>query len=158
MPKSNKTPAAVLNALMGEYQLNPFSLSKAISLSNSAILQILKGKGKITVPTALRLAKFFGQTAAFWLDLQREVDLEEAEKSKELANVLKGISKVVKPKDKPKAAPKAKAAPKGAKAKPAGKAKKSLADKRKPAKAKAPAKPKAAKKKPAKAPKKAKPE
>ena len=151
MPKS-KTPAAVLIALMEEYQLNPFSLSKAVSLSNSAMLQILKGKGKVTVPTALRLAKFFGQTAAYWLDLQREVDLEEANQNKELSSILKGIGKATKPKAKPaaKAKPLAKTSKKASaksSAKPAKKG--AAADKKKAAKAPA-KKAKPAKKKPAK--------
>ena len=107
MSKSKPTPATVLAALMGEYQLNPFSLSKAIHISNSAMLQILKSKGKIKASTAMRLAKFFGQSAAYWLDLQRDVDLEEAGNNKELTAILKGIGKAVKPKAVPKAAPKA---------------------------------------------------
>ena len=136
MSKSKLTPAAALNVLMRNFMLNPFALSKAIRLSNSAVLQILKGKGKITVPTALRLAKFFGQAPSYWLDLQRDVDLAEAAKNKKLSTVLKGISKVQKPKAKPKAKAPAKGKAK-AKAKPKSKAK---------AKAKAKAKPKAKKK------------
>jgi addiction module HigA family antidote len=93
-----KTPSSVLISQMKEYQLNAFSLSKAINLSNSAVLYILKGKGKITVPTALRLSKLFGQTPAYWLDLQREADLFEAAKDKELLEIVKGISKAKKPK------------------------------------------------------------
>ena len=96
MPKTNQAPAIVLNSLIEKYQLNPFSLSKAISLNYSTVHQILKGKAKITVPTALRLAKFFGQPSVFWLDLQRETDLIEAAKDKKLSAVLKGISKVKK--------------------------------------------------------------
>ena len=108
MPKTEKTPESVLKALMEEYQLTPFALSKAINLSNSAILQISKGKGKITVPTALRFAKFFGQSPTFWLDLQREADLAEAAKDKDLQAIVKGIDKVKKPaaKVKSKSAPK----------------------------------------------------
>jgi len=96
MPKS-QTPASVLQSLMDEYQLNPFSLAKAINLSNSAVRLLVIGKSKVTVPTALRLAKFFGQTPAFWLDLQREADISEASKDQELQNTLKTILKAKKP-------------------------------------------------------------
>ena len=131
MPKTNQSPAIVLNSLIEKYQLNPFALSKAISLNYSTVHQILKGKAKITVPTALRLAKFFGQPSAFWLDLQREEDLIEAAKDRKLAAVLKGISKVKEPtarkpaarkpaKKMPAAKPKAKV--KSAKRKTAAKA------------------------------------
>ena len=120
MPKTEKNPVSVLKSTMEEYQLTAYSLSKAISLSNSAVLQILKGKTKITVPTALRLSKFFDQTPAYWLDLQREADLAEAAKDKDLATVIKGITKAKKP-----------AAQTKAKAKPAKKTAQS--DKRKAA-------------------------
>jgi addiction module HigA family antidote len=96
MPKSAKSPASVLQSLMDEYQLNPFSLSKAINLSPAGTRQLVIGKSKITVPTALRLAKLFGQTPAFWLDLQREADLDEASNDKALQEILKGISKAKK--------------------------------------------------------------
>jgi addiction module HigA family antidote len=131
MPKSKPTPATALIALMGEYMLNPFALSKAISLSNSAILQILKGKGKVTVPTALRLAKFFGQTAGYWLDLQRETDLAEAANNKELSAILNGISKAKKPKALPKSKPAAKPVKKADKAKTAAKAPKAKTTRKK---------------------------
>jgi addiction module HigA family antidote len=96
MPKA-QTPATVLQSLMDEYQLTPFSLSKAINLSNSAVRLIVLGKAKITVTTALRLAKFFGQTPDYWLDLQREADRNEASKDKELQDILKAIPKAKKP-------------------------------------------------------------
>jgi len=97
MAKSSQTPANVLQSLMDEYQLNPFSLSKAIHLSNSAARLLVIGKSKISIPTALRLAKLFDKTPAFWLDLQREADLVEASKDKKLQDILKTISKAKKP-------------------------------------------------------------
>jgi len=121
MPKSTQTPATVLQSLMDEYQLNPFSLSKAVHLSHSAVRLLVIGKSKVTVPTALRLAKFFGQTSAFWLDLQREVDLNEASKDNKLQDILKAITKAKKP-----AAPKPETAKKPVK-------KQTLSDKRKKA-------------------------
>jgi antitoxin HigA-1 len=96
MPKS-QTPATVLQTLMDEYQLNPFSLSKEIHLSHSAVRLLVIGKAKITVSTALRFAKFFGQTPAFWLDLQREADLNEASNDKELQDIIKALPKAKKP-------------------------------------------------------------
>jgi antitoxin HigA-1 len=121
MPKSTQTPASVLQSLMDEYQLNPFSLSKAINLSNSAVRLLVIGEAKVTVPTALRLAKFFGQTPDYWLDLQREADLNEALKNEKFQDILKEITKAKKP-----------AAPKPETDKKPGK-KQSLSDKRKKA-------------------------
>jgi antitoxin HigA-1 len=120
MPKS-QTPATVLQSLMEEYQLNPFSLSKVVHLSHSAVRLLVIGKSKVTVSTALRLAKFFDQTPAFWLDLQREADLNEASKDENLQDILKAITKAKKP-----------AAPKSETAKKPNK-KQTLSDKRKKA-------------------------
>ena len=135
MAKTTKSPAKVLTALMADYQLNPYSLSKAIKLSPSAVRQLAIGKGKITVPTALRLAKFFGQTPSYWLDLQKDEDILAAVKDKKLQTALKGISKVQKPKAKPKAKAGAKKAPARGKKKP--KAVKAAASKRAPARKRA---------------------
>ena len=108
MPKTVKTPASVLIELMEEYQLNTFSLSKELRLSPSSVRQIVVGKGKVSVPTALRLEKFFGKPVSFWVDLQCETDLAEAAKDAELCAALKEISRVKKPAPKPKKAEKVK--------------------------------------------------
>jgi addiction module HigA family antidote len=94
MPKKSlNSPGAVLKSLIDEYQLNPNKLALAIKLNQTTIRQIVLGKAKISVPVALRLAKYFGKTAAFWLDLQTEYDLLQAVQDKELAKVLKDIKK-----------------------------------------------------------------
>ncbi|MDR0447989.1 MAG: HigA family addiction module antidote protein [Treponema sp.] len=98
MAKSNQTPGSVLISLMDKYQLNPYSLAKKINLSASAVRQIAIGQSAISIPTALRLGKFFGPSPDFWLDLQRKADYLEAGKNKKLQGILKGISKVQKPK------------------------------------------------------------
>ena len=111
MPKTGKTPATVLISLMDEYQLNPFSLSKALKLSPSTARLLVTGKSKITVPVALRLAKLFGQKPSFWLDLQKEADLNEAAKDKKLMAAIKNITKAQKPKKPVKTLAKKKAKP-----------------------------------------------
>ncbi len=57
------------------------SISRATGIPASRLTEITKGRRSITAETALRLAKFFGTSAAFWLGLQTEHDLEEAERS-----------------------------------------------------------------------------
>lgn len=42
----------------------------------------MRGSRSITADTAIRLAKFFGTTEAFWLNLQREYDLRQAKQAK----------------------------------------------------------------------------
>ena len=120
MVKSSKTPSSALVSLMEEYGLNPNSLSKEIGLPYATIRMLVFGKAKFSAPTALRLAKFFGNAPAFWLSLQQDADLIEAEKDKKLQSALKKIKKAVKQAPKPKAA-----------VKPGGKT--TLSDKRKAA-------------------------
>jgi len=103
MKKSFKTPSSVLSALMKKYGLNSNSLSKELDLSYSTIRLILLDKLRISASTAFRLAKYFGNTPSFWLSLQQEADLSEAEKDKKLKSSLKGIKRAVKKTAKSKA-------------------------------------------------------
>jgi addiction module HigA family antidote len=59
--------------------ITPERLSKDIGISESEITQILFGKHSITADTALRLSKYFGNSAQFWLNLQTQYDLRQAE-------------------------------------------------------------------------------
>ena len=80
----------------GRVPAQPFSLSKAVHLSNSTVRLLVIGKSKVTVYIALRLAELFGQTPAYWLDLQRETDLNVALKDQKIQDILKKITKAKK--------------------------------------------------------------
>jgi addiction module HigA family antidote len=86
---------------MDEYQLNAFSLSKAIELDYQIVRRIISGQTKVTAPAALKLGKFFGNEADFWMDLQSKADLEAALNDKELMSDVKSISKAKQPVSKP---------------------------------------------------------
>lgn len=64
-------------------------LSKQLNLSPSRIAEIIKGKRSITANTAIRLAKFFGTSSQFWLNLQMEYDI-----SKELQYNINDFNKI----------------------------------------------------------------
>ena len=57
--------------------MSPYALAKGLGISPTAVGEILKGKRSITPATALRLQRFFGAEAEFWLNLQAMYDLEE---------------------------------------------------------------------------------
>lgn len=57
--------------------ISAYKLSKDIGIPQTRISEILKGKRRITADTALRLSKYFGTTAKFWLGLQDDYDIEE---------------------------------------------------------------------------------
>ena len=58
--------------------LTQYRLAKAAGLPLTRINQIAKGRRGVSAETALRLARYFGTTAAFWLALQARHDLEIA--------------------------------------------------------------------------------
>src|SRR5688500_4532401 len=59
-------------------EMHPYQLAKGLMMSPTAVGQILPGKRSIPPETALRLERFFGASARFWLNLQTSYDLEEA--------------------------------------------------------------------------------
>ncbi len=64
-------------------------LAKSIHVPYQRINEIVNGRRGITPSTALRLAKFFGMSAGFWMNLQLRWDLYHAQKSE--ANKLQTI-------------------------------------------------------------------
>src|ERR1035441_7229776 len=54
-----------------------YKLSKDISIPQTRISEIVKGNRRVTADTALRLSKYFGTSAKFWLGLQDDFDIEE---------------------------------------------------------------------------------
>lgn len=65
------------------------SLALAIGVPPRRINEIVHGKRRITADTALRLARYFGTSAQFWINLQTHHDLEV--ESDALAATLEGI-------------------------------------------------------------------
>ena len=53
-------------------------IAREIGVPPRRINEIVHGKRSITADTALRLARYFGMSAAFWMGLQSDFDLEEA--------------------------------------------------------------------------------
>ncbi len=63
-------------------ELTAYRLSKDIGIPQTRISGILKGSRRITADTALRLSKYFGNSAKFWLGLQDDFDIEKEGQSK----------------------------------------------------------------------------
>ncbi len=58
------------------YQLTQYRVAKDIGVPARRINEIIHGKRSITADTALRLARYFGVSAQFWMNLQTHYDLE----------------------------------------------------------------------------------
>jgi len=70
-------------------QITAYRLSKDTGIPQTRISEIVKGNRRITADTALRLSRYFGISAKFWLGLQDDYDLEEEQafKANELNNI-----------------------------------------------------------------------
>jgi addiction module HigA family antidote len=69
----------LLEDFMKPLGLSRYRLAKDIGVPTLRISQIVRGQRSITADTALRLARYFGTSAAVWLRLQARYDLERAE-------------------------------------------------------------------------------
>ena len=63
-------------------EISAYKLSKDIGIPQTRISSIIKGNRCITADTALRLSKYFGNSAKFWLGLQDDFDIEEERNKK----------------------------------------------------------------------------
>ena len=63
--------------------ITAYKLSKDIKIQQTAISQIINGSRRITADMALRLSRYFGNSAQFWLNLQNHHDLEAKLEEKE---------------------------------------------------------------------------
>jgi addiction module HigA family antidote len=56
--------------------MTPYRLAKGLGVDPARVYEIVKGKRRISPETALRLARYFGTSERFWLNLQARYDLE----------------------------------------------------------------------------------
>lgn len=80
---NNTHPGEVLlYEFLKPLEITAYRLSKDLHIPQTRISEIVKGNRRITADTALRLSKYFGNSAKFWLGLQDDFDIEEEKSSK----------------------------------------------------------------------------
>lgn len=78
------TPGEILRReFMEPLGLSASALAKALKVPTNRITAILHGSRSITADTALRLGRYFGTTAEFWINLQKDYELRMARKKSE---------------------------------------------------------------------------
>lgn len=87
MPKSRKLPPVhpgeiLQKEVMVEYGLSINKVALALRLPATRIFEIVNGRRGITADTAVRLARYFGTTPEFWLNLQVRFELEMTEEER----------------------------------------------------------------------------
>jgi antitoxin HigA-1 len=80
----SKVPPIHPGEVLHEEFLKPLGISQNklgsdLGVSPRRINEIIHGRRSITADTALRLARYFGNSASFWLGLQMDYDLDVAE-------------------------------------------------------------------------------
>jgi len=69
-------PGEVLKGeFLDEIGVSAYALAKALCVPANRVTAIINGERGITAETALRLARFFGTTDCFWMNLQSNYDL-----------------------------------------------------------------------------------
>jgi len=66
---------------MPDYELNVSGLATSLGVSRQTVNELLRERRALSPEMALRLSKLFGNTPEFWLNLQRTVDLWDAEQA-----------------------------------------------------------------------------
>ncbi len=59
-------------------KLTAYAVGKAVGVPRTRIERLVREETPVTADTALRLARYFGTTASFWMGLQAQYDLERA--------------------------------------------------------------------------------
>ena len=74
-------PGRILKRELAARNLSANKLALAIRVPSGRITQILNEKRGITAETALRLSRYFGNSARFWVNLQSRYELALAERN-----------------------------------------------------------------------------
>lgn len=84
-------PGRLLKRELGARKLSANRLSLDIGVPSGRITDILNGRRAITADTAVRLGRYFGNSASFWLNLQGQYDIGvvEREKGAEIARCVR---------------------------------------------------------------------
>src|SRR5215212_6423894 len=75
-------PGRLLKRELGSRKLSANRLALDLGVPSGRITDILNGRRSITADTAVRLGRYFGQSAQFWLDLQSQYDIAVIEREK----------------------------------------------------------------------------
>ena len=72
-------PGEILAEELDELELSAAELARSLGVPTNRVTQILNGSRAISADTALRLGTYFGMSAEFWLNLQKNYELRLAE-------------------------------------------------------------------------------
>jgi antitoxin HigA-1 len=81
-------PGELLKDELQEINVSLNALARALRVPMNRISAVVNGKRAITVDTAMRLARYFGTSPQYWLNLQNAYDLETADEDEIVRDVI----------------------------------------------------------------------
>jgi len=81
-------PGEVLHELyLAPLGLSPIALARRIHVPRTRIERLVRGETAVSADTAMRLARVFGTTPEYWMNLQRSWDLARARESIDVSDI-----------------------------------------------------------------------
>ncbi len=86
--KTPSHPGEVLRELyLGPLELSPIALARRLHVPRTRIERLVREETAVTADTAMRLAKAFGTTPEYWMNLQRAWDLARARDTVDVSDI-----------------------------------------------------------------------
>ncbi len=87
--KNPSHPGEVLEELyLKPLGMSSIGLAKRLNVPRTRIERLVRGETSLSVDTAMRLARFFGNTPEFWMNLQRAHDIAQAREAVDLSDIV----------------------------------------------------------------------
>ena len=86
--KNPSHPGEVLAELyLDPLGMSPIALARHLHVPRTRVERLVKGETALTVDSAMRLAKFFGTTPEYWMNLQRAWDIARARETVDVSDI-----------------------------------------------------------------------
>ena len=89
-------PGEILKDELNEIGISAAELARQLRVPENRMSEVIRGRRNITADTALRLGRWFGTSAEFWMNLQKNYELRKAEQEhfKEIEEIQPRIATV----------------------------------------------------------------
>lgn len=94
MKRLRSHPGELLRAELEACEMSANQLALALRVPANRITAILRGERSVTAETALRLGRYLGTGAAFWMNLQtaHDISVTESERGRQIENEVPAYS------------------------------------------------------------------
>jgi len=72
-------PGIILKEELDEIGISAAELARQLKVPENCMSEVMRGRRGITADTALRLGRWFGTSAEFWMNLQKSYELRKAQ-------------------------------------------------------------------------------